>query len=1030
MRICDPSPGEPLEVIDTLFPLPIFPEGSLASSVVTTIWVGVFVITFFNLRFGWVMSGLVVPGYLVPLLIARPLSFGVILVEASVTYFLVWLFSERLSGGRSWSSLFGRDRFVALVLTSICVRLIFDGWLLPIIAVWGDARYGGVLDLQANLHSFGLVVVSLMANQMWKPGYLRGVTQSLVVIGLSYIAVRFVLMEVTNFRITAVAFLYEDVASAILASPKSYIILVVTVLLASRMNLRYGWDFNGVLIPALIALQWYQPIKVVASIIEAGVIYAVAALLLRHPVFANVTLEGARKTLLFFNISFVYRLILGHALFWSGYEGKITDYYGFGYLLSTLIAIKMYDKEIAVRLVRSTLQISLVGAAVGTAVGFAFVLLLVPAAPIATAADPNGAPAAIPRRDVSSETFVTGELVDAYAAQLEPKPEDTSAAATETQVFRRAVAMLTRQPLDSPTLEGAAALLRSVDFELSRLPGGLLGITDERPGRAAGVFLIDPTALQRLHIVVSDPLATSGLAATGAAVMRLLGASSLAVTLADSRRPAYASSAVAFREAAGAGVMVVSVATGEARPRLIVDSRLPAGLDLSRIEARIGSVEVAFGRVTPDLLGAGGLGLGLATLALDPRALDRMLGATEPSSTGRTLSEVLAQGSATVLPKPTEPLDTAELFFFDREILDPLLTSTLPALVTDPGDELAGSGLPAIRQAAAAAGYTVLTGGQGGDKFVALVPLVTDRGTFVFSLSERSQEFVVQVPRPDSELRTLQNGRALFEQLQARALLIDGETDAGQISGPTLFDLVSQAVLRESTPTPLVVQTRGFSQKRARGARNVDAIIAFDVLPFGDDLDPRRTRLVEAVEATGAEVAILRGEADTGGFELGGVRQTGYLSAVEGGGFAVVWLSPAFRGVYRNTADLPLFDVLAISSFEATLQNFLALAKLSPTPPAAELIEAIEAYRTRGDAVALMRAQVLSGGALTRLVVPGSGQQFLVLLDASGSVRALTNLSASAEGRVMQADPRASLAAQVAAFERSGAVWFYVEVAP
>ena len=1017
-------------MFDALFPLPIFPEGSLASSVVTTVWVGVFVITFFNLRFGWVLSGLVVPGYLVPLLIARPLSFGVIILEASVTYFIVWLFSEKLSGGRSWSSLFGRDRFVALVLASICVRLIFDGWLLPAIAVWGDARYVGVLDLQANLHSFGLVVVALMANQLWKPGYLRGMMQTLVVIGLSYIAVRFVLMEYTNFRISAVAFLYEDVASAILASPKSYIIVVITILLASRMNLRYGWDFNGVLIPALIALQWYQPIKVAASIVEAGVIYAAASLLLRLPVFANVTIEGARKTLLFFNISFVYRLILGHALFWLGYEGKITDYYGFGYLLSTLIAIKMFDKDIAVRLIRSTLQISLVGAAVGTVVGFAFVLLLVAPAPIAATADPAGVPPAIAVLDVPPGSFVTGALAGAYAARLDPKVVDFGVAATETQIFRRAVRLLLRQPLDAQTVEQGVALLRSVDFKAARLPGGVLAITDDRPGRAAGVFLIDPAAGQNLHIAVPDPLATPGLAATGAAVMRALGARTLAVTPAGSPRPAYASGAVAFREAAGAGVLVVSFATGKVPPQLTVDSRLPVGLDLSRLETRIGAVGVAFGAVMPDLQGAGGPGLGLAALALDRRALDRMLGAPDPAATDRTLSEVLAQGAATLPQTTAAPLNAADLLFFDREILVPLLTSTLPALRQGPGDAETGSGLAAIRQAAAAAGYTVLTGDQGADRFVALVPAVTDRGTFVFRVSDTAQDYVVQVPRPKNELRTLQSGSALFQGLQARALLIDGETADGQTSGPTLFDLVSQAVLRESAPAPLVVQTRGFSRKRARGARSVDAIIAFDVMPVGDRLDPRSTRLVQAVEAIGAGVAVLRGDADTGGFELGGVRQTGYLSAIEGGGFAVVWLSPTFRGVHLGAGDLPLFDALAIPTVEATPETYFATARLSQAFPPAAVIAALEAYRMRGDAVALQRAQGLGDGGLTRLLVPGSGQQFMVLTDVSGGVQAVVNLSATAEGRVLQADQNAPLAAQVATFERSGAVWFYAKVAP
>ena len=58
--------------------IPLFPEGSLSASIVTTVWVGVWVVAFFNLRLGWTFSGLVVPGYVVPLLIAKPSAGAVV----------------------------------------------------------------------------------------------------------------------------------------------------------------------------------------------------------------------------------------------------------------------------------------------------------------------------------------------------------------------------------------------------------------------------------------------------------------------------------------------------------------------------------------------------------------------------------------------------------------------------------------------------------------------------------------------------------------------------------------------------------------------------------------------------------------------------------------------------------------------------------------------------------------------------------------------------------------------------------------
>ena len=79
------------------FSIPLFPAGNDAVTLTTTVWIGVLVVAFFNLRLGWPMSGLIVPGYLVPLLIAKPLSATVILVEAVLTYGVVYLLSEKMT---------------------------------------------------------------------------------------------------------------------------------------------------------------------------------------------------------------------------------------------------------------------------------------------------------------------------------------------------------------------------------------------------------------------------------------------------------------------------------------------------------------------------------------------------------------------------------------------------------------------------------------------------------------------------------------------------------------------------------------------------------------------------------------------------------------------------------------------------------------------------------------------------------------------------------------------------------------------
>ncbi|MDH5552598.1 MAG: poly-gamma-glutamate biosynthesis protein PgsC/CapC, partial [Nitrosomonas sp.] len=350
-----------------IFPLTIFPEGSLATSVITTVWVGVLVVVFFNLRLGWLLAGLVVPGYLAPLIIAKPWAASVVMFEGVITYLLVWLCSEFFSRWGRWSSVFGRDRFFALLLVSVAVRIVMDGWLLPVFGETINNQFGIQFDYRNNLHSFGLIIVALVANQFWKSGFIYGLVPQLVTIGVTCLLIRFGLMELTNFNLNSLSYMYEDSATSMLASPKAYIILITTAFLASRMNHHYGWDFNGILIPALFAMQWYQPTKILTSFVEAFVILGVSILVLKMPMFKQITMEGGRKLLLFFNVGFAYKIALGYFLIWWMPETKVTDFFGFGYLLATLIAIKMHDKEIIARLSRALLQTSL------TAVVFASV---------------------------------------------------------------------------------------------------------------------------------------------------------------------------------------------------------------------------------------------------------------------------------------------------------------------------------------------------------------------------------------------------------------------------------------------------------------------------------------------------------------------------------------------------------------------------------------------------------------------------------------------------------------------------------
>ncbi|MEI6057147.1 MAG: poly-gamma-glutamate biosynthesis protein PgsC/CapC [Lentisphaerota bacterium] len=349
----------------------IFPESSLAVSLITTIWVGLFVISFFNLRLGWNISGLIVPGYLVPLIILKPWSAVAIIIEAVFTYLAVKGFSKLGEKTGLWSELFGRDRFFAMLLVSVAARLLFDESIFPCITAILSQHFEIDFLYRDGLYSIGLVIVALTANQFWTSGLRRGSFQLIITLVVTFLIVKYILIGLTNFRLSEVANLYENLATSILASPKAYIILITTAFIASRMSSTYGWEFSGIAIPALLALLWYYPWEIFISIAEAVIIYFIAVLILKTKFMSNFPMEGSRKILFFFNISFFYKLALGFLLPLFIIDISPTDYFGFGYMLTSLIAVKMYEKEFGARIIGSTIFTSGISVILATLIGFA-----------------------------------------------------------------------------------------------------------------------------------------------------------------------------------------------------------------------------------------------------------------------------------------------------------------------------------------------------------------------------------------------------------------------------------------------------------------------------------------------------------------------------------------------------------------------------------------------------------------------------------------------------------------------------------
>jgi len=969
-----------------LFPLYIFPEGGLAGSVVTTVWVGIAVVVFFNLRFGWVLSGLVIPGYLVPLLLAKPAAAFVVVGEGMATYGLVWFYSEYLCERLGWNNFFGRDRFFALLLCSILVRIVSDGFLLPAFGEWLNQSFQLQLDYRNNLHSFGLIIVALIANNFWKTGLRRGLIPLLVTVGITLLIVRYVLMTTTNFNINSLSYAYEDLAASILASPKAYIILVITAFLSSRMNLRYGWDFAGILVPALLALQWYQPGKILATFVEAGIILILAHGVLQLPIFRGVTIEGGRKLLLFFNISYLYKFVLAYLLLWWWPEQKITDIYGFGYLLSTLIAMKMSEKGIYARMTRATLQVSLVAVLGATLVGFSLTLL--PDPWVANLANAKTPPAVIRDQKQTLIEVARQEKIAIQRSRL--KAEVASPTGFQLDRFRSGLLELAeyRRERKSAHLSEASLLLDQVGFRIEMIENRYLLLRENEPRRFWGFYALDLETDSDLAVEVPAPLDERGTMESGAWLLRVMRAQSLAI--AGSLRRANQDGSVdvlaapqtpfqVFHQIFGTRQTLqvrgytsqsARLAGGNRRSAgqleldlpassLWVKRSLPDGLDLAKLKEMIGDFDLRWGELPLQNLQRETTLTGFAELQLRPEDIRRLLGRALASEGGEapnlaesnlegSLQDWLLADNKTRIAPPGSNLyrkpALEDLLFFDDEVITPLLR-TMGTQYGDNGwSDVGKEELRIIQASAASMGYELLRyhhRSSGNDYLILAEPTRRSSpeslrywGTYIFRVGA-SQPVVIQAPRPVFEVNSLELAVALFETMRARALLVGGASpEANQdhsadvlrfANKENLFNAVNQAILREAGSAPLlIVQSRAVGDRRDLPMPSSDIVIATTTGTQTEaQLSPLGRRLIDAFARFGMSYAFSDGTPAMAGYEAGGLPQAFYLNATQNKEMAVFWASPLARAGFLQQTDPTPQQAQADALGLATIQQDL-----------------------------------------------------------------------------------------------------------
>lgn len=1029
------------------FILPLFPTHGLAISVITTVWVGVWVACFFNLRLGWVLSGLVVPGYLVPLLLIKPWAAAIIVLEAIVTYACVWFYSTYLASKGHWTDFFGRDRFFALLVVSVLVRLLFDSIFLPIIGEYLNQLLSISFDYRNNLQSHGLIVVALIANMFWKPGLRKGLFSVSVLVLITYLIVRYGLMAFTNFSIGNLVYMYDDLATSMLASPKAYIILLSTAALASRMNRYYGWEFSGILVPSLIALQWYHPWKLLITFGETLLILVFANLILRLPLFQKTTMEGARKMLLFFNISFAMKLVMGHLClaYFPGYQ--VSDFYGFGYLLTTLLAIKMHDKEIPNIMIRASLQTSLIAVAGASIIGFGLTLLpthlaLLQNQPVKSA---NAATTNTP--DISSlKDLVHNEKVRIYQGRrsngfLAPR-------LGELEILGKAFRLLSQyRKTGSPKhIEQAQLLLQQVNYQIRTVEDRFLCLFEQEPRRGWGFFVLNLEARNPLLVEVPAPLNEWGVMEAGANIFSGTGAATLAVAgsglnsnknglsdvLSNPRTPLSIfhqvfgrNGTLQLRGYTKRSTRILSrtclldkkKTDSQSLPSTMwINDELPIGADLSWLRQFIGSFTIHWGKtplpnVLRDRSHSGFIELALTRedcrkLLFKPLFYSQQLPLMQKEqSIAGYLQDWLLSDKKRIAPKNSNlytPPTLEEMLFFDEEVLKPLvkLTKKRATGLSWSSQDLATLG--DATQAAGLMGYQVIRYRHTGTDSTYLILTEKDNttrkhysGLYIFRTTP-AKPYMIQIPRPLSEINVFEYAVALFERLDAQFLLVGGthplanEDRSSDLllmeNKVNIFNLVSQVALREWNANPMLLL-----QCRARAFQ--DASVQDPVLLWFntgistfEKLDSRSQFLFTTLEQDLGKVAFVGDRPQAAGYSSGGTAGALYLNQTTNKNMATLWLAPSVRALYRQQTDNHLLErqvrAIGLKTEHADLYTFITDGELAA--PAAQLpkglIRHLKSYLTNQNINSLWRAvQDFPGYHFVQLLDISSKQAFLIV---------------------------------------------------
>lgn len=796
----------------------LLPPHGLDQSILLAVLIGMLMILFLTEVFGWVFVGLVVPGYLSSVALIQPASAVAVVFESIITYGLSYLISELIPHTRAWSPYFGRERFLLIVLVSVFVRQNSQIWMLPMILRYIDGTFGTTWYTDLDFYSIGLVLIPLTANMFWKLGLWRGSLQVAVPTMFTYALLRFLFLPYTNLSFANLALTYENVALDFLGSPKAYMILLTGAFLAAQYNLKYGWDYAGVLVPSLIALAWFTPLTVLITLTEALVLFFVTRAVLSLPVIRQFNFEGPRKVSVVFTVGFFLKYFFGWALYFLAPDARITDFFGFGYVLTSLLAAKMLSKKIIGRVLLPTAQVSLTAFLVGSMIGYALERLAPSEPTIASTSEDD---AAVTRMLVREPLGVMALAQVRARSSLAPELRD-GRSGRELRSYEMLWRDIDRWLAGMGSVSDIYLDAKELGFDLRRLerafsPGEVAFALFEREERLAeqtgwDTALLVPGA-PGPYIEVPAPSSQSPAALAAALLCGSLRCRAILASGGDARDGSAADASthprasfhVAHNELGSASIVQLhadpSVPRG--RPTLHLQHTLPADINLDRlwpseIELSWEAPPMLLQQWQPDRQG-------FVVFRVHPDDLrERLIAAALPWPPAVAGVDILSFTAPLVEPQgdvlvpdnrdfvlPSE----SELRFLETLLAEPLLAADLPAPgelaapgVLAPGSEAGTADNPAARAASPLAWLHRLA------RLVdyRLVPLTdcagSNQGCWVLApeatpvhypaglLAVRAgdaEQVAIEVPRPQREGGTFRIGAELWREIRSRILLVN-----------------------------------------------------------------------------------------------------------------------------------------------------------------------------------------------------------------------------------------------------------------